>query len=806
MKVSLSWLKDYVDIEITPDELSRLLTMAGLEVEGIEAAGQSLKDIIVARIISIVPHPGADRLSLCQVDTGKETVQVVCGAPNLFEGALVPMAVPGVKLPKGLVISENRIRGEISKGMLLSEDEMGLTDDHTGIMILPSELVPGTSLPTQLPIADLVFDISITPNRPDCAGVIGVAREIAAATGKKLKEPEIKICENGPAITDLTSITIMDPEGCPRYVAGIIQDIKLGRSPFKMRYRLYLSGIRSINNVVDVTNYVLMEMGQPLHAFDYNRLKGNRIVVRRAEEGESFTTLDGKDHILNNETLMICDGEQGAALAGIMGGLNSEIIEGTKDILIESAFFDPVTIRRASKKLGLSTEASYRFERGADIGALKTAMKRALTLISSLAGGKVATGLIDNYPKPYSPYNIDLRVDKVNRILGTELLRDDINRYLKTLEMDVREIDENTFRVSPPSFRVDITREIDLIEEVARLNGYDQIPVCYPVIRPSIEEESPELQIREQIRPIMVGLGFSEIITYSFISPHSVDIPGVQEKDSLKSFVRLLNPLTIEQSVMRTSLVPGLLSSFKNNLSHDEHDLKLFEWGKIFIRKEKKEDQQPLEKPYLGAIITGLQHKKTWYGEEKYCDYYDIKGMVEALLKGLGFDSPVFQKARDYVWYEPEYSSTIFYSGSRIGHLGRIASRVMEAYDIKKENAFLFELDIQALLMVFPETGKFRPFPKFPAVYRDISIIIKKQIESAGIIEIIKQEGKELVESIHIFDLYEGKKIGPSVKALAFRICYRSKYGTLDGNEINRLHNNIIEKIRRETGGKLREG
>ena len=380
MKLSLNWLKDYVDIEMPPDDLAHLLTMAGLEVDSFVAVGQSLSGIVVAKILELSPHPNADRLTLCHVDTGGRRVPVVCGAPNLKEGSLVALALPGVKLPGGLVIKESRIRGEASKGMLLAEDEMGLTDDHTGIMLLPSGLEPGTPLPSAVPIEDWTFDIELTPNRPDCASVLGIAREIAAATGKELKRPDTDIWESGPAIEDLTSVTIMDTDACPRYAAGVIQDIELGPSPFWMRYRLYLSGIRSINNIVDVTNYVMLEVGQPLHAFDYDRLKENRIMVKRAHEGEEFSTLDGTTHTLSRETLMICDGKRAVAVAGIMGGLNSEIFEGTNNVFIESAFFDPVVIRRGSKRLGLSTEASYRFERGADIGGVTTALKRAVGL------------------------------------------------------------------------------------------------------------------------------------------------------------------------------------------------------------------------------------------------------------------------------------------------------------------------------------------------------------------------------------------------------------------------------------------
>ena len=804
MKVSLNWLKDFVDIDMPVDTLGRLLTMNGLEVEGIETVGQSLDDIVVARILGVTPHPGSDKLFLCQVDTGHDTVQTVCGAPNVTEGALAPFALPGVRLPDGTVIKEGRIRGEISAGILLAEDEMGLTDDHTGIMILPHDCEPGTSLLSHLSLSDHVFDVDITPNRPDCACIMGVAREIAAATGQTLKRPTIEMVEEGPPIEDLTSVTIIDPEGCPRYAAGVIQSVTLGPSPFWMRYRLHLSGIRSISNLVDVTNYVMMEMGQPLHAFDYDRLKENRIVVRRAQEGEIFTTLDGVTHTLNSETLLICDGERPVALAGIMGGLNSEIFTGTETVLVESAFFDPVTIRRGSKRLGLSTEASYRFERGADVGGAVNALKRAISLMFQLAGGRVSTGFIDNYPKTHTPPMINLRVDRTNLLLGTSLSTGDMSGYLQALEMDVQDINENELKVTPPSFRVDIGREVDLVEEVARLSGYDNIPVIYPFIRPSEKGEIPELQVRDQLRSIMVGLGFTEIITYSFTSPDTADTLGAGEGSPLRSFVKILNPLTVDQSVMRTSLIPGLLETARTNILHDEKDLKLFEWGKVFIHKAGQE--LPVEKNYLAALMTGLYCQKTWNSDERPVDFYDMKGALEVLLDDMGLRESVFQKETEIPRYDPGVCSSIFRTGSLIGHVGRVSPTVMADYDLTDANTYLFEIDIEVLLTTVSGTKTFSPFTKFPAVYRDISIIVRRQLESAQIGQIIKRQGGELVESVQIFDVYEGQGIDPTEKAMAFRICYRSEHGTLDGEEINRLHESVIESIRQETGGRLREG
>ena len=701
-------------------------------------------------------------------------------------------------------MKESRIRGERSVGMLLAEDEMGLTDDHTGIMTLPANLRPGERVSEALALEDWAFEISITPNRPDCTSVMGIAREIAAITGRKLKIPKINITEDNTPIDDLTSVTIDDPVGCPRYAAGMIRGVELQPSPFWLRYRLHVCGVRGINNVVDVTNYVMLEMGQPLHAFDYDRLRENRIVVRRAEEGETFSTLDGQTHTLSSEILMICDGQRSVAVAGIMGGLNSEIFAGSNNVLLESAFFDPVTIRRGSKSLGLSTEASYRFERGIDIEGVTTALRRALMLMSQLAGGQIALGLVDNYPRPFSPCVIDLRIDKTNHFLGTSLSRKTIADYLRALEMEVADAAQNVIRVTPPSFRVDITREVDLMEEVARLEGFDRIPVTTPNIRPTDEADIPEHMIADRIREVMVGIGFAEVITYSFISPDSADLLGAEKESSLRSFVRLLNPLSVDQSVMRTSLVPGLIEALKTNILHGEKDLKLFEYGKVFIHTDA--DELPVEEPFLGAIMSGLSIQKAWYQEERPLDFFDTKGVVEALLKSLGMGEFSFKRGEMPPYYHPEVSSQIRSSDNLIGNVGEIFPEVMERFDLESETAYLFELDIRTLLEMLPKTRAFLPFARFPAVFRDISLIVDRRMESARIREIIENEGGGLIESVDLYDLYEGGKMDPSEKALNFRVCYRSKERTLDGKEINQLHETIISRIREKTGGRLREG
>jgi len=804
MRVSLNWLKDFVDIDMAIEDLAELLTMSGLEVESSEPAGKSLDGVVAGRILSVRNHPKADKpLFVCEVDIGQRILQVVCGAPNTKTGMIAPVALPGTTLPGGVKVKESRIRGEVSAGMLLAEDEMGLTDDHTGLMVLPETLKPGDPVAESLSLEDWAMEIGITPNRADCASVIGIAREIAALTRRPLRKPDILLKESDRDVRGLTSVTIEDPVGCPRYAAGVVFGIEIKPSPFWMRYRLHLSGIRSISNVVDVTNYVLLEFGQPLHAFDYDRLKENRIVVRRAGEGETFTTLDGKTHALTPDNLMICDARRSVAVAGIMGGLNSEIFTGSKNVLIESAFFDPVTIRRGSKKLGVSTEASYRFERGIDIEGVVTALRRSLMLIFQLAGGDVAKGVIDNYPAPRRAPVIDLRVDKTNRFLGTQLSGEKMGRFLAALEMEVQSADENTLRVKPPAFRVDITRDWDLMEEVARLEGYQNIPVTFPPIRPSEELDPSEVVLGDKARDVMIGMGFTQIISYSFISPESADKLQAEAENPVRCFVRLLNPLTADQSVMRTSLVPGLMAAAETNFAHGEKDLRLFEWGRLFF--DDGPERLPVEKYAMAALMTGLACKKEWHSPERPLDFYDIKGALEGLLEGLGLHNCSFLKGGTPPWYSEEISAQVSFMGATLGVVGELSREVVKRFDIGETKVYLFELDGNPIrYYAFPKIS-FAPFARFPAVLRDVSLVVDRGVESARIRQIIEREGGELVESVLLFDLYEGGKIGPNEKALAFRISYRSKETTLDGRDINRLHEHIIEKLGRETGARLRE-
>lgn len=803
MKVTLNWLKDYVEVDSDPNELADLLTMAGLEVEELKRVGHGIESVIAVRIDGILPHPKADRLSICKVSAPVKQFEVVCGAPNLRVGDLVPLALPGTVLPGGMEVKEAVIRGMRSTGMLLAEDELGVSDDHSGLMILPQGVQEGDVVARRLALEDWVFEIGITPNRPDCTSVLGIAREIAALQRRRIKRPEISYVEEETKAEDLTSVRIEDPKGCRRYAAGLIRDVRPGVSPFWMRYRLHLAGVRSINSIVDVTNYVMLEMGQPLHAFDYDLLVENRIVVRRAGQGEKFQTLDGRTHDLSSEHLMICDGGRSVALAGIMGGMNSEISSKTKNVLLESAYFDPVTIRRGAKSLGVSTEASYRFERGIDLENVDRSLRRALALIQEIEGGRIAKGIVDNYPSPYSAVRLRLRVEKTNRYLGTSLKGGEMADILRRLEMEVEEGGKDELWVTPPSYRVDITREVDLTEEVARIHGYNLIPVTTPAVRGSDLGRESLSVLKERVDCIMLGMGFNEVISYSFIPDQYPDLVGAAQDSRLRAFVRILNPITNEQAVMRTSLFPGLIGAVKNNLSYDEKDLRLYECGKVFI--SSMEGSLPEEIPCMAGVMVGLFERKTWYGDERSCDFFDVKGAVEGLLEGLGVEDEVFRRGTSDPAYDSNESVSIVYGGRVIGRAGRASSTMEKAYGFESTPLFLFDLDLEGLQTVLKKERRVRPLAKFPPVYRDISIIVDKNVESGKIADIIMEEGGDLVESVRLFDLYVGKQMGPNEKAMAYRICYRSKTGTLEGASVNRIYEATIGRIISQTGGRLRE-
>lgn len=794
MKASLSWLNEYVSIEMETDALADALTMAGLEVESVSDRYDYLDSVVSGRIVDIHPHPNSDELTVCAVDVGDRKVSIVCGAPNVQKDLVVPVAFPGTRFPEGFVLENKAVRGVISDGMLCSEMELELGADTSGIMILEPGTSIGVSLARALNLSDTVLEIDLTPNRPDCLSIIGIAREIAALQKTQLRYPDIHVRGEEGSISDSSSVTIDVPDHCPRYAARLLTDITVAPSPFWLQDRLLSIGLRPINNIVDITNFVMMETGQPLHAFDFDRLAQHRIVVRLAKQREALATLDQEQHELTDEMLLICDGEKPVALAGIMGGRNSEIEAGSTKVLIESAYFNPLTIRKASKKLGIISEASHRFERGVDPKGTLVALNRAALLMAGIGGGAMVGGAIDQHPKSIEPTRIRLGIDDTNRFLGINLQQDEIGGLLESIEFKVDHSDSESLEVIHPSFRVDIDRPVDLMEEVARLWGYNNISTTYPLIPAIAKPLNNRLYQRNRIKNILVSLGFSEAINYSFIHPLSGDRMGLDQKDSRRKVVAVLNPLSEEQAVMRTSLIPGILDTMGKNIAQQVRNLRLFEVGNIFIHTEK--DRQPEETEMLLGLWTGDREEMSWYDRRTECDFYDIKGVVEGLFDGLDIRQAKFTGAPlDLCRYTlGGVAASIQVENDIVGLVGQLHPKVLDNYDLKQP-AFIFELNLGMLYNHITDDKQSRSISAYPATSRDVTLIVDKGVESGALLEHVHALGEVLVESLHFFDVFDGDPIPPSKKSVSFRMTYRSETETLADDRVNDIHRKLTEGL-----------
>jgi phenylalanyl-tRNA synthetase beta chain len=802
MKVSLSWLKDYVTVDVDAEALAEALTMAGLEVDGLVDRYAYLDRVVAGSIVEMVSHPDADALDVCQVDVGNGIRPVVCGASNVKAGDLVPVALPGAILPSGDRIEAGTIRGHVSEGMLCSEAELALGTDRSGILLLSEAAKPGVGLAAVLGLSDTILEFDLTPNRSDCLSIIGIAREVAAILNTPLKYPDVKLPQGETPIDELSSVIIEAPDYCPRYAARVLTGVAVGPSPFWLQDRLHSVGLRAINNVVDVTNFVLMEMGQPLHAFDFDRLAEHRIVVKTAEKGHTFTTLDGIERTMQSDMLMICDGKEPVALAGIMGGLESEIEDDTTRVLIESAYFNPITTRRTAKRLGLSTESSHRFERGVDPVGVRTALDRAAQLMVELADGKLADGVIDVYPKPFSERFIPLSARRTNRFLGTGLSQDEVGGYLKSIEFQVEVVDEDQLSVVPPSFRVDIARPEDLMEEVARLSGYNEIPTTHPVSQVVAKKPRKKMGVRHRLRQLLIGSGFTEIVTYSFIGQDTCDKLLLSPDDKRRSVVPILNPLTEDQNVMRASLVPGLLSTMYRNSTRRNEDLRIFELGKVFFSSTR--DELPEEVEMVSCLWTGARRGRTWHGEEAGVDFYDIKGVVEVICSGFNIPDVRFAPltATDFPYFRPATGAEIRTGDEPLGAVGEFTSEALKNFGLKNA-AYAFELNFDRLEAQVREERRAHALPRFPATTRDLAIIVDDGIEAQAMLDFLEGLDQELVESVEIFDVYSGNPISQGKKSVALRLTYRSSERSVTDSEVNAIHEVVIERALVQFKGQL---
>ncbi len=807
MKITYQWLKQYVDYDESPERLADDLTMLGLEVERMERLGGGYEGVVVAQVVTRDPHPNADRLSVCRVNDGTGERQIVCGATNFQAGDKVPLILPGATLPtsdpeKPFVIKVGKIRGVESHGMMCSGKELGASEDAAGLMLLDAEAEVGQAFASYLgqDEVDYVYDLEVTPNRPDWNSVIGIAREVSALTEKPLKIPETPLPEaSGGAVHDAVGVRIEDPDLCARYSARVIRNVKVAPSPSWLRTALEKTGIRSINNVVDVTNFVMMEVGQPLHAFDFHLLAAEEgdvptVVVRRSHPEERFVTLDDQDHQLPADTIMIADEQKAIALGGVMGGQNTEIADSTRDVLLESAHFNPRSIRSISKALELRTDASYRFERSADPGIVDWASRRAASLIVELAGGELLEGVVDVYPQPQAEREVSLRFEKTNELLGIEIPGALQQRMLERLALEVKEPSEAGARFSIPSWRVDLKREADLIEEVARLYGVDKIPSTPP--RGAIGSHEADVMHDEfaEVGQLLVGMGLSEIQGQTLISDGAAGLPDHSK------IVHLEHPLSSDMNILRPSLLPGLVSVMQHNANHGTHDVAIFEIGGIFLM----EKEQPMERRRLGLALTGARKPGFWASGEgcPNFDLFDLKGCLENLLEGLGL--------RGIQWRTQDEPGSGFLEEGQLslgkqllGRLGQLQPVIAGKLDLKHP-VFLAELDLDLVLRRRNPSRSFKALPQYPSIRRDLAMLVDEQVTHEQVMRVVKKAKADFLNQVELFDVFRGQGIPEGKKSVAYSFEYREPTRTLKDEEVTAVHERIVQRLQQETAAEIR--
>ncbi len=809
MQVSYNLLKEYVDIDMSAEELAQRLTINGIILERMENISTEIEKVVVGKITSMSQHPENKKLIICQVDIKEGTLQIICGAKNIKVSDKVAVALDGAKLPQIGIIKSKKFKNVLSSGMLCSASEIGIEQGiSSGILILEEDAILGEDIREIIKFDDTIFDFEIHSNRPDLMSIIGISREIAAITNNKLKTPEIKIKEKDKRIEKEITVKIEAEDLCPRYTGRVIKDIKIKESPLWLKWKLRLLGARPINNIVDITNFVMMETGQPLHAFDLDLIKGKTIIVRKSRPGETICTLDDVERQLPSNSLVITDTEKAIALAGIMGGKYSEIDQNTKNIFLESAYFNSVNNRRSTAKFGLRTEASNRFEKGIDKEVQIYALDRAADLISKIAMGKISSGKIDTNEKLYQPCKINLRIKRVNRILGQLLDKDEsktknkIISILDKLEFKVAEDKGEYIEVIPPSFRGDVEGEIDIIEEIARIYGYDKIKPT--LFNTTIVQEGKNFRFRviDQARETLIGCGLNEVITYSFISPDIFDKIRIPEGHKLRNAIKIKDPMTRDHSLMRTSLISSLLEVIKWNTNRQAELVKIFEVGRIYLPYPDKPNSLPQEKLIIAGAINKTGRGDIW--EKSFSlDIFDIKGIIETVFQGLKVENWEVVHG-NHPAFHPLRNGKIIMGGEEVGIFGEIHPEVINNYRIPgKVN--LFEIDFENLLPNIPSDIKYCVLPKYPSVQRDLALIVKEEILSVDIIKTIKSIDGKLIKKVTLFDVFKGKQIGGGYKSLAYSVVFQAEDRTLIDQEVENTYKKIREKLIAKFNAKIRE-
>ncbi len=795
MLISLDWLKQYVDIDENIKELENTLTMIGQEVEAIEVQGAHLDNVVVGQVVEYGKHPDSEKLSLLKVDAGDAApLQIICGATNHKEGDKVVVAKIGAVLPGDFKIKKAKVRGVESFGMLCSEVELGIGEDADGIIILPEDAPVGTEYRKYMGLDDTIFELEITPNRPDCLSHIGIAREVAAYYGRKVKYPKYELEEVIEPTSDNVTVDIQDKERCKRYTARVLKNVKVGESPEWLKKRLRAIGLRPINNIVDVTNFVMFEYNHPMHAFDLQKLSGNKIVIREAEAGEKIVTLDGEERELNNKELVIADEEKAVAIAGIMGGENTQVDEETTDLLLEVAYFTPENIRSTSKALGLSSDSSYRFERGIDRDNSEEVINRAASLMKEVAGGEILNGNTDKYIEKFEEREVTLDLGKLNKFVGKEITLEEVGEILRNLGLEIKTSAGNIITVCPPSYRGDLTRTADLYEEVIRMYGFENIEDKMPTANIEAGSKDEETMVVENMKGALVELGLQEVINYSFIPVNALEKVKVEAET-----ISIKNPLNEDMTVMRPTLIYSLLSNIRDNFNRNQFDLKLFEVSRTFTPAEELAN----EDLKVAIALAGRTSKDLWDAKPEAHDFYDLKGYVENFLGLMGMNRFQLDRSENPTFH-PGRSADIKMGRDIVGTFGEIHPDVAENMGIKKERAYVAELDVAKILKYGKAGIKYERIVKFPEVTRDLAILVDADVLVGNMVADIKKSSN-IIENVELFDVYVGERVEEGKKSVAVQVSMRKATGTLEEKEITGAIEKILGTIKKRYNGEIRQ-
>ncbi|SFG08145.1 phenylalanyl-tRNA synthetase beta subunit [Halobacillus alkaliphilus] len=807
MLVSSNWLQELIDISsYSPEELAEIITKTGIEVESVTPVAEGVSGVVVGYVESCVQHPNADKLSLCQVDVGEETLQIVCGAPNIAEGQQVAVAKPGAVLPGNFKIKKTKLRGEESNGMICSLQELGIDEKDVpkefadGIFVFPEDVKAGADALSLLNLDDKIIELGLTPNRSDALSMAGVAYEVAAAIDGDYELQEEDVPYSNKAAGDLISVEVEDKQANPYYGAFIIKDIKVGASPLWMRNRLTAAGIRPINNVVDITNYVLLEYGQPLHAFDYDRFDSDKVVTRRAKDGEMITTLDNQKRELKNHHLVITNGDEAHAIAGVMGGAKSEVQEDTKTLILEAAYFDPSVVRQASKDHGLRSESSNRFEKGVDPNRVERAGKRACELLAKYAGGTVLSGAVSVDQLDRSEKTVSIKTSVINDRLGTSITNEEIADILRRLQFTYEQSGEH-FDVKIPTRRGDIELFEDMLEEVARIFGYDNLPYTLPQGSSQAGGLTLEQQLKRKVKSYFEGAGLHETITYSLTpKERSQMLVSPEIKRQAQSPVGLAMPMSEDHSHLRLSMLPELLQSLSYNVARKQKDLSYYEVGTVFVSNEEQVTKQPKEILRASGALTGTWISHAWQQEKKEVDFYVVKGIVEGLSAQLDL-SFTYEKTK-LPHMHPGRTALVKSGDKEIGFIGQVHPKLQKELGLK--DTYVFDLNAEELFAQYTKEEAFQAIPRYPSVSRDIALVVDEQITSAAIAHTISEAGAPLVKDVQVFDVYQGDHLPEGKKSLAFNLLYLDPHRTLKDQEVEEAHDKILTAVKDEHEAELR--